>query len=99
MKNTIQLAFAALVVLVLAGCGEPKFQNTIEVVTNQDTGLALGFVPVCNSDNEIDLTGMMRNTSAESIEIRKGALPWDYDAGGTDFVVIDSAGKITRQSI
>lgn len=58
-------------------------------------GLAIEFKPICK-DQEIWLSGSIRNTSSETKRIENGVLPWDYDPVGTFFSAESSENKLTR---
>ncbi len=88
--SLIAVAFAAL---VLIACGDSY--SAASRVEHQ--GLVVTFTPVC-IDGDIRLRGEILNSGAESVQIKSGALPWQYDLLGTDFQAASAGRKLSKNT-
>jgi hypothetical protein len=86
----IALAFAGL---VLMACGD----SHSEVSRVDHRGLVVTFSPAC-IDGDIGLRGEILNSGAKSVQIKSGALPWQYDLLGTDFQATSAGKKLTKNT-
>lgn len=80
-----------LVLFMVAACGG-AYPATSRV---EHAGLVIEFKAAC-VDGQVKLLGAIINSTNESVEIRSGALPWQYDRSGTDFQAVSGGKRLDK---